>query len=68
MSETVVALEGAELKACADVYRAASPEVVSAAGLSVTDIGDAILIAAKQIDVLALNRLLGLGLRGPVLD
>lgn len=68
MSETVVALEAAELTAFTDLYRAASPEVVSAGGLSVTNIGDAILIAAKRIDVLALNRLLGLGLRGPVVD
>jgi ribosomal protein S18 acetylase RimI-like enzyme len=68
MSETVVTLEAAEQKACADLYRAASPEVVAAGGLSVTEIGDAVLIAANRIDVLALNRVIGLGLRGSLSD
>jgi GNAT superfamily N-acetyltransferase len=63
MSESIVALELAEIEACRDLYRAASADVVAASGLSVTDFGDAVLIAVNRIDVLALNRLIGLGLR-----
>jgi GNAT superfamily N-acetyltransferase len=63
MSESIIALELAEIEAVADLYRAASPEVVSSSGLSVGNVGDAILIAVTRFDVLALNRLVGLGLR-----
>jgi GNAT superfamily N-acetyltransferase len=63
VSESSVALERAEIEACTDLFRAASPEVVAASGLSVREIGDAVLIAVNRIDVLALNRLIGLGLR-----
>jgi hypothetical protein len=63
MSDSVVALELAEVQAMADVYRAASPEVAALSGLSVTEVGDATLIAVNRIDVLALNRLMGLALR-----
>jgi hypothetical protein len=49
-------------------WGAASPEVVAASGLSVTQVGDAMLMAVNRIDVLALNRLLGLGLRSSPSD
>ena len=62
MSESIAALELAEIEALTDLYKAASPEVVAASGLSVRQVGDATLIAVSRIDVLALNRLVGLGL------
>jgi GNAT superfamily N-acetyltransferase len=68
MSESIVALETAEMEACADLYRAASPDVVAASGLAVTEVADAVLISVNRIDVLALNRVIGLGLRGSPSD
>ena len=62
MSESIAALELAEIEALTDLYNSASPEVVAASGLSVRQVGDATLIAVSRIDVLALNRLIGLGL------
>ena len=62
MSESIAALELAEIEALKDLYNAASPEVVAASGLSVRPVGDATLIAVSRVDVLALNRLVGLGL------
>lgn len=64
MSESTLALETAEMEACADLYRAASPEIVAASGLTITKVADAILLSVNRIDVLALNRIIGLGLRG----
>ena len=43
MSESTVALEVAELEACADLYRAANLEVVAASGLAVAEVADAVL-------------------------
>src|SRR5262245_12621450 len=68
MSESIVALEAAEMEAFAELYRAASPELAAANGLSIVEVADAILVAVNRIDVLALNRLFGLGLRGPLPD
>ena len=68
MVESTIALEVAEMEAVADLYRAASPEVVAASGLLVAEVEDAILIAVNRIDVLALNRVIGLGLRGSPSD
>jgi hypothetical protein len=68
VSESIVALELAEIEAVADLYRAASAEVVSSSGLSVGNVGDAVLIAMNRFDVLALNRLIGLGLRSAPSD
>src|SRR5262245_52129447 len=68
MSESTIALELAEIKAIADLYRAAGPDVVANCGLSVGEVGDAVLIAATRFDVLALNRLVGLGLRSSPSD
>ena len=62
MSESIAALELAEIEALTDLYKAASPEVVAASGLSVRQVGDITLIAVSRVDVLALNRLIGLGL------
>jgi GNAT superfamily N-acetyltransferase len=68
MSESIVVLELAEIEAIADLYRAAGPAVVADSGLSVRTVGDAVLIAVTRFDVLALNRLIGLGLRTPPSD
>jgi hypothetical protein len=68
MVEPIVALEAAEMEAFADLYRAASPEVVAASGLLVAEVADAIVVAVNRIDVLALNRVMGLGLRGSPSD
>ena len=62
MSESIAALELAEIEALTDLYKAASPEDVPASGLSVRQVGDATLIAVSRVDVLALNRVIGLGL------
>jgi hypothetical protein len=66
MIRDVIALERAELEAFADLYAAASPEVASAAGLSVHRLAEATVLAVARIDVLALNRAMGLGLHHPV--
>jgi hypothetical protein len=55
VSESIAALELAEIEALTDLYDAASPEVVAASGLSVRQVGDAMLIAVSRVDVLALN-------------
>src|SRR5262245_54767206 len=68
MSESIVALELAEIEAIADLYRAAGPDVVADCGLSVRYVADAVLIAVTRFDVLALNRLIGLGLQTPPSD
>src|SRR5262245_21199261 len=68
MSDAVVAFERAELDAFTDLYRAAGPDAVEAAGLAVSNVGDVLILAAGRIDVLALNRALGLGLNEPVSD
>ena len=59
MLQSILALEAAEIEAAADQYRAASPEVVAAGGLSLTEVAGGILLAVNRIDVLALNRLIG---------
>jgi GNAT superfamily N-acetyltransferase len=68
VSESIAALELAEIEALADLYHAAGPGVVADCGLSVREVGDAVLIAATRFDVLALNRLVGLGLRSSPAD
>ena len=68
MSDDVVALERAEIDAFTDLYRAASPDVIDASGLTVSNMGDLVVLAANKIDVLALNRALGLGLTEPISD
>jgi hypothetical protein len=64
----VVALEVAEMRAMADLYRSASGDLIVASGLSATELDGSILIAANRIDVLALNRVIGLGLAAPPSD
>ena len=66
MPHDIRALEQAELEAFIDLYRAASVDVIDAAGLSVATVEGGVVLAANRIDVLALNRAMGLGLTGPV--
>ena len=56
------ALEVAELRAFESVYHSATEPDTAACGLTTSRIDDGLLIAANKIDVLALNRVLGLGL------
>jgi ribosomal protein S18 acetylase RimI-like enzyme len=62
MNQPVVPLERAELRSLADLYRSATPEVAEECGVVVEERGDALLVAATQLDVLALNRVVGVGL------
>ena len=65
MSINVVALERAEIEAFTDLYLAAHPDVARATGLSIHPTRAGVVLAAAGIDVLALNRAMGLGLEGP---
>jgi hypothetical protein len=62
-AETIAQLELAEIGAYADVFGAAEPGLVAAAGLRLERVGGALLTAATRADVLALNRIVGLGVR-----
>ncbi len=55
-------LERCEVAAWGDLYRAAPPTVVDACGLQISPILGGVLTAASAIDVLALNRVVGIGL------
>lgn len=61
MTESVVALEAAERDACTDLFRAAGPDIVAATGLRVEPLGGAVLLTIPQVDVLAVNRVIGFG-------
>ena len=65
MDDEVIALERAEIEAICDLYRATGPAAARAAGLSIEDLGVARITAASRVDVLALNRAIGLGLGVP---
>lgn len=56
------------MAAFADLYGAVSPATASALGSSVTSIDGALVLAASRVDVLALNRVVGLGLRSRASD
>jgi GNAT superfamily N-acetyltransferase len=62
---SVVALESAERDALVDLYRAAAPALAAASGLRVAVAGATAFFTVPQVDVLALNRMVGLGLDGP---
>lgn len=69
MSELVVPLEAAEVGSLASLYNAAIPELVAECGVVVERRGGGLLVAATQLDVLALNRVVGIGLeRRPTAD
>jgi hypothetical protein len=63
--DLIVQLERAEIEASADLYRASSGRLADAVGLSISGLAQgALLLTASGIDVLALNRVVGLGLHG----
>jgi GNAT superfamily N-acetyltransferase len=62
MSQDVIPLEVAEIEACADLYRSASPVVAEQCGVVLRELGAGQILAATRLDVLALNRALGVGL------
>lgn len=62
------ALEQVEAEAWSDLYHAATPEDVRANGISMKTIDSASAMGAGRIDVLALNRVVGLGTAEPASD
>lgn len=58
-------LEEIEIAAFEDVYRAANTKDVDLCGIALAGIASAFVAIASRIDVLALNRVIGLGLREP---
>jgi hypothetical protein len=65
MSGPVAALEAAEVGALVDLYQAATTDVVEACGIVVEPWDDCAIVAATRLDVLALNRAVGMGAGGP---
>ena len=61
-------LEHQEMEYWSDYYRAAGPEVTKNCDLQIHKIGSGIATAAGKIDILAFNRVIGLGLDGPVIE
>ena len=61
-ADEVSALEAAEVEAFADFYRAATPEIVEQAGIAVRELEEGVVLGANRLDVLALNRAVGVGL------
>ena len=61
-------LERQEMEYWSDYYRAAGPEVTKNCDLQIHKIGSGIATAAGKIDILAFNRVIGLGLDGPVIE
>lgn len=61
-------LEQVEAEAWRDLYHAATPEDVRANGISMATIDSASAMVAGRIDVLALNRVVGLGTTQPASD
>jgi GNAT superfamily N-acetyltransferase len=66
--QLVESLEACEMAAWRDFYRSASREAASTSGLYLAEREDALVTFASKIDVLALNRVLGLGLWQPASD
>lgn len=58
-------LEQSELRAWSALYRSAPPAAVSACGIGIREFGPATALWMSRVDVLACNRVLGLGLEGP---
>jgi ribosomal protein S18 acetylase RimI-like enzyme len=61
-------LERQEMEYWSDYYRAAGPEVTKNCDLQIRKIGSGIATAAGKIDILAFNRVIGLGLTEPVME
>jgi GNAT superfamily N-acetyltransferase len=61
-------LEGAEIAAWGDFYRAAAPASAAACGLGMYENHGTLAVRAAAADVLGLNRVLGLGVERPASD
>ena len=61
----VAELERSELRVWSAVYRGAPPEAVTACGIGIREFPPAAAMWMSKIDILACNRVLGLGLAGP---
>lgn len=62
MEQHFAGYEQIEIQASRDLYEAAATDVVEEAGIRVDTVGGALALAAALTDVLALNRVVGLGL------
>jgi GNAT superfamily N-acetyltransferase len=62
------ALEQVEADVWTDLYRAAAPDDVDACELDVTTVGAATVMTAGLVDVLAFNRVVGLGIGTPATE
>jgi len=62
----VIELERIEIAAWADFYRAATEESAAACRIGVAEVGGGVATVAAAADVLALNRVVGLGTERPV--
>ncbi len=58
-------LELSEMAAWSDFYKAGSTQSTSECGLIAAEVGGAVATAAARADVLALNRVIGIGLEDP---
>lgn len=65
-AEPLLALEQVEATFYRDLYKAASPAALQAADLRHRSVGSGQVFLAPEADVLALNKVLALGLRSPV--
>lgn len=61
-------LENIEIKAFSDLYRAAKPNSIENCGIGLQSSGSTCVLIASKLDVLALNRVIGLGLKEPGSD
>jgi hypothetical protein len=64
----VRALERCEIDAWRDLYEAAPHDVAAATGFRVESVGNAVVLLAPALDVLALNRVVGLGVEAPATE
>jgi len=58
-------IEAAEIEAWADLFRAAPAELRRERGIDMLERGGALAVKARRLDILAFNRVIGLGLRLP---
>ena len=64
-TQDVTALERAEAGACRSWNAAAPPAVARGLGIGLRPIGSGLAVSATRVDILAYNRVLGLGIESP---
>ena len=62
MSHPIASLEDAEVRSLADLFDSAPADLVEQCGAVVKMMGGSLLVATTRLDVLALNRVVGIGL------